>query len=323
VPAAELPGHRAGSDRLVDALVAWGDLDAIGPRVDVAAVPRVVGGSRVRFAARSIDIVATEPASPETTARRSRRGSWHDRTVVLFERVVSEYDAARPGYPARVFDALGLIDEAVVLEGGAGTGIATRSLLDRGARVVPFDLGPDILRRAVIRSPGLGAVVADGATLPFRDRCADLVCFAQSWHWLAPDRRCQEAARVLRSTGRWAGWWSHARADDEEWFDTYWSAIEAGRPGTHRDQRDIDWGEDLQRSGLFATTEKVTVPWVRDAPVDVWLTDLSSHSYIAALSTVDRVRLLGIVEGIFRAAFPSGVMQVRYETWLWIARPLS
>jgi hypothetical protein len=37
--------------------------------------------------------------------------------------------------------------------------------------------------------------------MPFRDACTDLLCFAQSWHWLAPDRRASEAARVLRQAG--------------------------------------------------------------------------------------------------------------------------
>jgi 16S rRNA A1518/A1519 N6-dimethyltransferase RsmA/KsgA/DIM1 with predicted DNA glycosylase/AP lyase activity len=60
--------------------------------------------------------------------------------MVTFATVVDEYDTGRPGYPAGVYDALGPLAGAVVLEGGAGTGIATRALLDRGAHVVPFDL---------------------------------------------------------------------------------------------------------------------------------------------------------------------------------------
>jgi ubiquinone/menaquinone biosynthesis C-methylase UbiE len=183
--------------------------------------------------------------------------------VTSFDAVADEYDEARPGYPASVFDALEPLAGARVLEGGAGTGIATRSLMGRGARVVAVDIGAGMLRRAASRTPGLSAVVADGAALPFRGHCADLVCFAQSWHWMDENRRCGEAARALRAGGRWAGWWSHARADGEPWFDAWWDAIETACPGTHRAQRDIDWGEGLRESGLFSVAQRVTVPWVR------------------------------------------------------------
>ncbi|HEX4777867.1 MAG TPA: methyltransferase domain-containing protein, partial [Acidimicrobiia bacterium] len=84
-----------------------------------------------------------------------------------FDPVVELYDAARPSYPDAVYDALEPLAGSLVLEGGAGTGIATRALLSRAARVVPFDVGPGMLSRAVSRSPGLRAVVADGARLPF------------------------------------------------------------------------------------------------------------------------------------------------------------
>ena len=242
--------------------------------------------------------------------------------VVSFDGVVDEYDSARPSYPDGVYEALGPLDGVLVVEGGAGTGLATRALIERGAHVIPFDAGVTILARAARRTPDLTAVVADGAWLPFRDRCADLMCFAQAWHWLAPDRRCSEAARVLRPGGRWAGWWSHARADGEDWFDSSWSAIEAACPGVHRDQRDIDWGTDLTNSGLFTVDRRVDVPWERRIDNATWLTDLSSHSYITAMEAPERDRLLATVRRTIDQAFPAGEMRVAYNTRLWIAHLL-
>ena len=238
--------------------------------------------------------------------------------MTSFDAVADEYEAGRPSYPEAVFDALEPLAGAHVLEGGAGTGIATRSLLRRGARVIPFDVGSKVLGAAVLRTPRLAAVLADGAALPFRDRCSDMICFAQSWHWLDEDRRCEEAARVLRSGGRWAAWWSHARADREKWFVSSWDAIEAATVA-RRNQRDTDWGDGLRGSGLFDVGEKVVVPWVREVDVDEWLIDERSKSYVAALSESDRVALLETVERLVRDSFPNGRMRVQYETWLWIA----
>ena len=238
--------------------------------------------------------------------------------VTSFDHVVDEYDAARPGYPTEIFDALGPLAGLAVLELGAGTGVATRALRARQASVVALDRFPGVLSRAVERSPMLTAVVADGAVLPFRARSFDLVCVAQAWHWLDPERRALEAFRVLGPSGRWAGWWSHARADGEPWFETLWELVEATGLA-HRAQRDTEWGADVAASGRFDVADRISVPWVRRLDIGTWMTDLASHSYIAALPRAPREELLGEVRNAVDQAFPSGVMEVPHETWLWIA----
>ncbi|MDZ7677978.1 MAG: class I SAM-dependent methyltransferase [Acidimicrobiales bacterium] len=239
--------------------------------------------------------------------------------MVSFDTVADEYDAARPSYPPALFDALGDLDGLRVLDIGAGTGIATRDLLDRGASVIAVDTGAEVLRRAVTRSPDLPAVVADGAVLSVRAGSIDLACFAQAWHWLDPATRVAEMHRVLRPSGRWAGWWSHARADDEAWFDQYWSTIERSCPGTHRDQRDTDWGATLADAELFDVEARRDLAWTRTITTDDWMADQASHSYVIGLDAAARAQLLGELRAIVAASFPAGTMSVRYETWLWIA----
>lgn len=239
--------------------------------------------------------------------------------MVSFESVADEYDSARPSYPGGVYDALGDVDGLWVLDVGAGTGIATRQLLERGARVIAVDPGRALLARAVSHSPGLSAVVSDGAALPVRDQVIELVCFAQAWHWLDEASRVAEVHRVLRPGGRWAGWWSHARADGQDWFDQYWSAVERACSGAHRDQRNIDWGATIDEPTMFEVSGRVTVPWTRAISTERWLTDQASHSYVAALDEPARVELIARLGEILEAAFPSGTMTVPYETWLWTA----
>ena len=238
---------------------------------------------------------------------------------MLFESVADEYDRARPSYPDGIYNALGDLNGIRVLDVGAGTGIATRQLLDRGADVIAIDPGRNVLTRAAGRTVGLPAVVADGAVLPIRDKTVDLVCFAQAWHWLDPTTRCSETHRVLRDNGRWAGWWSHARADDQAWFHDYWSLIELHCAGPHRDQRNIDWGHTVAESGLFQVHDRIDVPWMRSISIDAWLVDWSSHSYVAALELPARNDLLSELREVLTTQFPNGEMTVRYETWLWTA----
>ena len=70
-----------------------------------------------------------------------------------FDAIADEYNAGRPSYP----DAL--YDELEPLTGRSSwrwrrTGIATGGLLERGAQVVPFDLGWEVLQRARRAPPG-------------------------------------------------------------------------------------------------------------------------------------------------------------------------
>jgi SAM-dependent methyltransferase len=237
----------------------------------------------------------------------------------LFGDAVDEYDAGRPDHPAGVFDALEPLAGRRVLDVGAGTGIATRALVARGADVVGIDTDATLLTRGRRRSPAVCWVVADGVRLPVPDRSVDLVCFAQAWHWLDPDRRCEEVHRVLRPGGRWAAWWSHARADAEPWFDRYWSVLERRCPGTRRDQRDTDWGASVQPSGLFEVAPRHSVPWLREVTVDAWMTDQASHSYVVARSAPERAELLDELRAIVESRAQSGVLAIPYETWLWTA----
>lgn len=74
--------------------------------------------------------------------------------------------------------------------------------------------------------------------------------------WLDEGTGVDEAHRVLRLGGRWAGWWSHARADNQDWFDEYWSTIELACRGAHRDQRNIDGGAILDAAAVFDAADR-------------------------------------------------------------------
>ena len=230
--------------------------------------------------------------------------------AMSFDPVAAAYEAARPGYPDGLYDALGPLAGLDVVEGGAGTGIATRALRARGARVVALDVGEQVLRR----NDG-ARVVADGARAPLRDGCADLVCFAQAWHWLAHERAVPEVARLLRDGGRWAGWWSHPRDDHQPWVQRYWSVIES-MTIARREHRDTDWGARLDPTHFDAPTF-TSMPWVREVSIADWLLDERSKSYIGLGDDADRI--VAAIESVVRDAFADGPVRIAYETWLWQA----
>lgn len=141
-------------------------------------------------------------------------------TPTPFDPVASDYDKYRPSYPDELFDRLevyaGTLTGARVLDVAAGTGIATRAMRSRGARVVATDLGTGMLRVLRLRSDDVPAVQARGEALPFKDRSFDVVACATAWHWLPIARRADEALRVLRPGGVLAIWWSFGGLHGDE-----------------------------------------------------------------------------------------------------------
>jgi SAM-dependent methyltransferase len=241
-----------------------------------------------------------------------------------FDALAEDYDAARPSYPDGLYQAIediaGPLAGKLVLDEGAGTGIATRQLAARGARTVALDIGEQMLRRAQARSRQAAYVIADGNAAPLRDGCVDLVCFAQSWHWFSGEQAAREIARVLRPGGYWAAWWNSEWADGEEWFDAYQGLLESACNYSRR-HRDARWSDaSVDQVDLFEPSTGREVPWTWTLSVSRWLAYERSKSYIGQLPPADRDALVSRIEHIVAKRFPDGQMSVPYLTRLRIAR---
>jgi SAM-dependent methyltransferase len=89
-----------------------------------------------------------------------------------------------------------------VLDIGAGTGAACRSLLAAGAEPCALDESPAMLRTARSVLPGLPSVAGDATALPFADSCWDAAVSAFCINHLEhPHRLLAEAGRVVRTGG--------------------------------------------------------------------------------------------------------------------------
>ena len=207
-----------------------------------------------------------------------------------------------------------------MLDVGAGTGIATRALAGRGAKVVAVDPGPGVLSVLRARSTSRVPVVGDGNALPLRDAAFDLVTYAQSWHWTDPERSVPEAARVLHDRGVLAVFWNLLMADGFSWWDRFAGSCERLSISYDRRTRDTDWGTALEASGLFRWVRRVEIPWTRELSVDAFVADYSSHSYVADLSPDDQALVLGQLRDDLSELFPDGVAQLPYVTRTWVAR---
>ncbi|MED7953176.1 class I SAM-dependent methyltransferase [Streptomyces sp. BE303] len=238
-----------------------------------------------------------------------------------FGGVAAEYDRARPSYPDELFDELERLSGrslkgARVLDVGAGTGISTRLLAGRGADVVAVEPNDGMAARFLAGSPGLPLVRGTGDELPFHDRSADFVTYAQAFHWTDPARSVPEAIRVLRPGGALATWWN-VKDSSVGWIRAMGERLAAALRSYH------GYGAVNEIAGHLAPhdlrTGSARLRWERRVTVDHVITDLTSRSYLAALTPERRAPLLAVEREALLGEFPDGWVVEPYVLDLTVA----
>jgi SAM-dependent methyltransferase len=137
--------------------------------------------------------------------------------ALSFGQAARDYDRFRPPYPAEAAEwAVGTPPPARVVDLGAGTGILTRTLLQKGYEALPVE--PDGAMRAQLAATTPGTIPLGGCAeaVPLTDGSADAVISGQAYHWFDLDRAHTEAARVLRAGGTFAAIWNF-RSSEVPW----------------------------------------------------------------------------------------------------------
>ena len=118
-----------------------------------------------------------------------------------------DYDRYRPRYPEGVFDdILSSHPQSAgteVIEIGAGTGIATESLVRRGVSVIAIEPSPEMAALTQAKLNGRGSVFVgrfEGYAAP---GAFQLVACFNAWHWLNPEIAVDRVEELLPPAARW------------------------------------------------------------------------------------------------------------------------
>ena len=252
----------------------------------------------------------------------------------LFDQQAEAYDRFRPTYPDAVIDELlGPVPAGLdVLDVGCGTGIASRQIAQRGAKVLGVELAPRMAE--IARGHGVDVEIAAFEAWDAAGRTFDRVTSAQAWHWLDLPIATAKAASVLHPGGKLCLMWNAGCQPDDlaDALEEVYPRVVP--PGGHRLFRgyaasrssDVKTGLDSEIDAISAVpdfgapTEK-WFPWTRAYQRDEWLDQLMSRSDHTALEPAVRDRLF---EGIGAAIDDQGGSFVmNFETVLITATRLG
>ncbi|WP_320784576.1 class I SAM-dependent methyltransferase [Streptomyces sp. CRN 30] len=246
----------------------------------------------------------------------------HAARAASFNAAAAQYAANRPAYPPALFDTIEELTGrplagARVADIGAGTGIATTLLRERGADVIAVEPGAGMAAQFRRTLPDVPLVRGTGDALPLADSCADLLTYAQAWHWTDPARAVPEALRVLRPGGALALWWNTAAVD------VPWIAAAAERLRRHfaldvaAEQRGA--GARLSDPAGRLVPVRRVVRWSRRVPVDTHLANLGSHSVLLVRDEQESAAFLTEERTHLMTAFPDGIVEEVYDVILLLA----
>ena len=252
----------------------------------------------------------------------------------LFELEAERYDRCRPRYPDVVIDRLlGPEPSGLeVLDVGCGTGIAARSMAERGARVLGVELAPGMAE--IARRHGIAVEIAAFEDWDAAGRTFDLVTSAQAWHWLDMPTGTAKAASLLRPNGNLGLIWSGGGHPDDladALEDVYATVVPNDTHGLFRGYA-ANRSSDI-REGLGGVVDAITAnpdfgaatedwfPWAHPYQRDEWLELLLTNSQYLALDETLRHRLLDAVRTTIDDHGGSFVMN--YETVLIAATRLG
>lgn len=215
-------------------------------------------------------------------------------------------------------DELGLTDKSVVADIGAGTGIFSKLLLDRGVQVLAVEPN-EPMRLAAEQWLGGNknfksiAAKAEATTLP--PASVDLITVAQAFHWCDPVESRREFKRILRPQGAVALIWNTRKETGREFNVEYEALI--SRYGTdyhqikHANTRangslEALWPGPKYKTAVFENSQKLDFEGLKGR--------LVSSSYIPKENHPSFEPMMAELKGLFERAQVDGLVEIQYET---------
>ena len=247
-------------------------------------------------------------------------------TAARFLGRASDYAKHRPSYPPAAIDAVfeGFGDPAslTIADIGAGTGISTRLLAERGASVIAVEPNPQM--RSAIEGTHIRAHDGTAERTGLAAQSVDLVTAFQAFHWFATPEAVREFARILKPRGRVALVWN-IRDDDDAFTRGYARIADLDSDAARRAGQTSDDPDLATLLGAAGVTyiRWSDFPYAQRLDLEGLLGRARSASYVPSEGPEHDAIMQGLRDLYARFAAPDGSVALVYRTRVHLAERTS
>lgn len=211
------------------------------------------------------------------------------------------YRDARPSYHREVVDAVAVaidssLGSGITVDLGAGTGISTAALLERGLDVRAVEPVAAMRARLVEDLPEVAVAEGTAEAIPFPDGSAAAVVVAQAFHWFDHVPALAEISRVLAPGGLLITLWN-VRDETVPWMAAY-TAIQDVEQGDTPRYRTMVWRNAIEADQRFQLHEEIRVDNPQASNADLTVKRFLSVSFIAALPDERQAEMEAQIRGV-------------------------
>lgn len=245
-----------------------------------------------------------------------------------FDHCADDYARYRPGYPPELFERLMELcaptQEVRVADVGAGTGLFTRGLIERGYGVIALEPSLSMLRQlagsASDSNARLRPLCASAERTGLADASINLITCAQSFHWFNPAFALAEFGRVLRRGGALVLAWNNRDRRASPLVAEFEELVRKYNPSYDVDYRRQAWGAQIDAGGLYEPSRYLELEWNWKRTPEEFIGFTRSVSYIRNAISRERIGMFeDELTGILDRHTEGGSVRIPMRTDCWSA----
>lgn len=237
-----------------------------------------------------------------------------------FSHRAADYAKYRPSYPTTAIDTIleGLDpSQLVAADMGAGTGISSRLLAERGVQVLAIE--PNLeMRQAALPHPlvEFHEGTAEKTNLP--NASVDLVACFQSFHWFDSAPTLLEFRRILKPTGQLAVVWNDRDRRDE--FTQHYTRLVQIASNHHPAESRLVSVKPLLASSLFPNVRCHTFVYRQALDKNGLIGRAMSVSYVPREGLAQQQLVSDLQELYNSYCNENGLVYMAYRTSVYLAQ---
>lgn len=233
-----------------------------------------------------------------------------------------DYAKYRPTYPDAAIEAIlqacGAADSLVAADVGAGTGISSRLLAERGVQVWAIEPNAE-MRQAAEPHPNITFLAGNAEQTGLADAAVNLVTCFQAFHWFDPGQCLLEFRRILQPSGQLAVVWNTRDRADE--FTAGYSQVVQQVSNQHPAEQRMVTEQPLRDTPHFHNLRELTFSNRQALDFPSLMGRAQSVSYIPRTESAQQQLQAGLQALYEQWADDRGLVYLQYCTQVFLTAP--